>query len=240
LLDWLASELVEQGWSLKRMHKLLMTSTVYRQSSRRDPAREALDSANALCSRYAVRRLEAEALRDRVLATAGRLDRTLFGSPVGVVEDTIGQGITPDDRPRRSVYLQVRRRKPVAFLSTFDAPGGELNCERRIASTAAPQALMLMNSEFILQQAGHFARRLIREAPTDAANQSASMQRRIALAWQLAYQRAASKEERDQAGRFVRQQIQQMRAARPADAEVAAWTNLCQQLLASNEFLYVD
>jgi hypothetical protein len=240
LLDWLATELVREGWSLKRLHRLIMTSTVYRQSSLRDPAKDAVDSGNALYGRYAVRRLEAEALRDRILATAGRLDPAAFGPPVPVAEDAVGQVVVPDDKPRRSVYLQVRRRKPLAFLNTFDAPGGELNCERRGSSVAAPQALMLMNSEFILQQAGHFARRLVREVPPGGANGSDPLGRRVALAWQHAYQRPASPEETDLACRFVRGQAARLRAAGQADADTAALTDLCQQLLVSNEFLYVD
>jgi hypothetical protein len=240
LLDWLATELVREGWSLKRMHKLIMTSTVYRQSSRRDPAGDAVDSGNALYGRYAVRRLEAEALRDRILATVGRLDPAAFGPPVPVEEDGVGQVIVPDERPRRSVYLQVRRRKPLAFLSAFDAPGGELNCDRRGSSTVAPQALMLMNSDFILRQAGHFARRLTREVPPGGAGGPDLLERRVALAWQHAYQRPASPEEMDLACRFVRRQAQQLRAAGTPDADAAALTDLCQQLLASNEFLYVD
>ena len=124
LLDWLAAELVRQGWSLKRMHKLIMTSTAYRQSSRRRSAEDAVDSGNALYGRYPVRRLEAEALRDRMLATsaAGSI-AALFGPPVPVVEDAVGQVIVPDDKPRRSVYLQVRRSKPVAFLTRVRRAG---------------------------------------------------------------------------------------------------------------------
>src|SRR5207248_2459607 len=82
------------------------------------------------------------------------------GPPVAVVEDLVGQVNAPDDRPRRSLYLQQRRTRPVAFLSAFDAPAGELNCDRRAPSTAAPQALMLMNGDLIRKQAEHFARRL--------------------------------------------------------------------------------
>jgi len=81
--------------------------------------------------------LDAEVLRDRILLTAGRLDRTAFGPPVAVVEDLVGQGNAPDDKPRRSIYLQVRRTKPVAFLAAFDAPTAELNCDRRVATTSA-------------------------------------------------------------------------------------------------------
>jgi hypothetical protein len=236
LLDWLASELVERRWSLNAMHRLIMTSTVYRQSSRRDASKDAVDSGNALYGRFAVRRLEAEVLRDRILATVGRLDRTPFGPAVAMAEDATGQVIAPEDKPRRSIYLQVRRSKPVAFLSTFDTPTGELNCDRRINSTVAPQALMLMNSDFILRQAGHFADRLVVAVPsaTDAVRQ------RIGLAWHLAYQRPASPEEMGLAARFLQQQTERLRAAGKPDAERGALTNLCQQLLASNEFLYVD
>jgi mono/diheme cytochrome c family protein len=240
LLDWLAAELPRQGWSLKRMHKLLMTSTVYRQSSRRDSAKDAIDSGNALYGRYAVRRLEAETLRDRMLVTAGRLDPTLFGPPVTAVADAVGQIIAPDDKPRRGIYLQMRRSQPVAFLTAFDGPGGELNCERRLSSTSAPQALMLMNSDFVLQQASHFSRRLLREI-VSSGDESAVRDRRLELAWQFAYQRSIEPDERNAARRFLARQ----RALHPApkdksDPELAAWTNLCQQLLSSNEFLYVD
>ncbi|HTU21485.1 MAG TPA: PSD1 and planctomycete cytochrome C domain-containing protein [Gemmataceae bacterium] len=240
LLDWLASEMVRQGWSLKRMHKLLMTSTVYRQSSRRSTEKDAVDADNALYGRYAVRRLEAETLRDRMLAASGRLDRRLFGPPVPVVADAVGQIIAPDDKPRRSVYLQVRRSRPVAFLTAFDAPAGELNCDHRISSTAAPQALMLMNSDFVRQQAGHFAARVLREIAS-GGDASALRDRRLALAWQLAYQRPIEPDESSSARRFLDRQ----RALHPAakgktDPTLAAWTDLCQQLLSSNELLYVD
>jgi hypothetical protein len=238
LLDWLALELPRQGWSLKRMHKLVMTSTAYRQSSQRIGANDSVE----LYGRYPVRRLEAEAVRDRILSTAGRLDPKQFGPPVAVTEDSVGQVVTPDDRPRRSIYLQVRRTKPVAFLATFDAPAGELNCDRRISSTAAPQALMLMNSDFILQQASHFARRLREPAP--AANFCGplpdALPATISRAWDLAYQRTAEPEEVERACQFVRRQEGQLRAANVKEPELAALTNLCQQLLSANEFLYVD
>ncbi|MFO0844611.1 MAG: PSD1 and planctomycete cytochrome C domain-containing protein [Gemmataceae bacterium] len=232
LLDWLATEVARQGWSLKRTHRLMLTSAVYRQSSQRDRTKDAIDPAGALYSRFPLRRLEAEALRDRILAVTRRLDRSMFGPAVPVAEDFVGQVVAPDDRPRRSLYLQARRSKPLAFLTTFDAPAGELTCDKRTASTAAPQALMLMNSEFILQQSRHFAGRLLAEAPGSARD-------RVALAWRLAYLRNASPEELDLASRFVQRQALQLRGAVGQDAERAALTNLCQQLLASNEILYV-
>jgi hypothetical protein len=174
------------------------------------------------------------------LATSGRLDRTRFGPPVPVVEDAVGQVHVPDDKPRRAVYLQVRRSKPVAFLSAFDAPGGELNCDRRISSTAAPQALMLMNSDFVLQQSGHFAQRLLSET-LPSGEGPALRDRRIGLAWQLAYQRPIEPDELASAQRFLdRQRAVKQPAKDKNHPDLAAWTSLCQQLLSSNEFLYVD
>jgi hypothetical protein len=235
LLDYLACELPRLGWSLKRMHRLILTSTVYRQSSRRDRARDAVDAGNAVYGRFGLRRLEAEVLRDCILAVAGRLDRTPFGPSTPIVEDAAGQVGVADDRPRRSIYLEVRRSKPVAFLGTFDAPVGELSCDRRTPSTAATQALMLMNSDFILRQADHFARRVIAETAPGPAGR----EKWVVHAWRLAYQRPPSPEEMGLALRFLQVQAGPGPAGK-GDAKRAALTNLCHQLLASNELLHVD
>jgi hypothetical protein len=234
LLDWLATELPRLGWSQKRFHKLIMTSTVYRQSSARSPAADTVDRGNALYARFPVRRLEAEAVRDRMLAAAGRLDRTPFGPPVPVVEDAAGQVGVADDKPRRSVYLQVRRSKPVAFLAAFDTPGAELNCDRRQTTTTAPQSLMLLNSDFVRRQAGHLAARVRAEAGAGAAPDKL-----VETAWRLAYLRHPAADERRLAAAFLTTQAAAL-APRSKEPEAAALTNLCQQLLASNEFLYVD
>ena len=167
LLDLLAVELVRDEWSLKRMHKWIMTSTVYRQSSRNDPAKEAIDSANALYWRMPLHRFDAEALRDRMLATAGMLDETLFGPPVPVEDDATGQVVVKSDLPRRSIYLQVLRTKPVSFLTAFDAPVMETNCDRRVSSTVATQSLMMMNSEVVLKRSAALADRLAAKTPLD-------------------------------------------------------------------------
>ena len=130
LLDWLATELPRQGWSLKKFHKLVMTSTTYRQSSNRDAAKDAIDRANALYGRFPVRRLEAEAVRDRMLVAAGRLDPTQFGPPVALVEDGPGRSArpttsraqrVPPDTAEQAGRVPVRVRRARA----------ELNCERR-------------------------------------------------------------------------------------------------------------
>jgi hypothetical protein len=272
LLDWLADEFARQGWSIKRMHKLIMLSTVFRQSSVCDadvspaaacgagvsPEEEqagrlhhnvdprAVDGDNAYYWHYPVRRLEAEILRDRILTASGQLNRAPFGPAVPVVDDFVGQVVVKDELPRRSVYLEVRRSKPVSFLSTFDAPVMTLNCERRVPSTGAPQSLMLMNSEFVLKQARLFAERVRSETPADLAlpaegSPATKYPQQIAYAWQIAYQREATLEEFNSACRFVVEQLEILRASdNKSDHELTALTSLCQQLLSSNEFLYVD
>jgi len=153
--------------SLKQLHRQIMTSAVYRQSSRRSPDAAMRDSDGSLYSRFPVRRLEAEIVRDRSLAIAGRLNNTLFGQPVEVMEDFAGQVHVKDDSPRRSLYIQARRTKPVSLLAAFDAPVMTLNCDRRPSSTVAPQSLMLMNGDFLLAQADHLAKRVRAETPSD-------------------------------------------------------------------------
>jgi hypothetical protein len=238
LLDWLATELPARGWSAKAFHKLVMTSTTYRQSSRRDPAKDAVDRANALFGRFPVKRLEAEAVRDRMLAATGRLDLAQFGPPIAVTEDATGQTITPDEQPRRSVYLQVRRSKPVAFLGAFDAPALEPNCDRRASTTTAPQALVLLNSDFVRKQAGHVAAR-VRTAANGDPKAKPDPDALVRAAWRFVYVREATPDEVKLGAAFLHDQALVLRANHK-EYDLVALTNLCQQLLASNEFLYVD
>jgi hypothetical protein len=268
LLDWLASDFVQHGWKLKRLHKLILTSTAYRQASRRDPKQERRDPENRLYWRKPVQRLDAEVIRDAVLATSGSLNRKQFGPPVPVRPDVHGQIVVGEDKTtgdnkmpvegslngeefRRSVYVQVRRSRPLALLHAFDAPVMEVNCERRQPSTVATQSLMLMNSQFLLDQAARFAARLETDAGPDRAAQ-------IRRAWQLAFQRPPTAAEQTEALAFVERQLSHL-ASLPAPAvdekakkddkskadpkltpERQALTNLCQALLSANEFLYVD
>ncbi len=272
LLDWLAdvftapaSEDPEHfglGWSLKRLNELIMTSAAYRQSSARHPRGEEVDPENRLYWRASVQRLDAEAIRDSFLAVSGALSDRLFGPPVPVREDVVGQIVVGldqkqgdnkmpvevamgEDEFRRSVYVEVRRSRPLAFLNTFDAPVMEVNCERRTSSTVAPQALMLMNSDFTLQQARLFATRLRREAGPLRESQ-------VERAWQLALARPPSRTEFQSALEFLDRQVAHLRssiangtAPEKPDAgvpvpEEQALRSLCQVLLSSNEFLYVD
>ena len=254
LLDYLADQFVAEGWSMKSLHRLIMNSTAYRQSSARSEAADAIDYDNQLYSRMNVRRLDAEVIRDSILEASGVLNRDMYGPASLITADDVGQVVVADDAAatapteskayRRSVYVQVRRSQPVAVLSTFDAPVMETNCVQRSSSTVATQALLMMNSNFQLQQAKLFAQRLQREAGAELSSQ-------VERAWQLAFQRSTEPIERDDAVAFLNQQIAHLahesaqatdEAAKlsPADQQLQALTNLCQVLLSSNEFLYVD
>jgi Protein of unknown function (DUF1553)/Protein of unknown function (DUF1549) len=234
LLDWLADELVRQGWSLKHMHKKIMTSAVYRQSSRGTPEGSAADSSNALYHHFPLRRLEAEEIRDVILHLSGRLGETLYGPSVPVAEDAVGHVLPENDSARRSLYLQSRRTKPVSLLATFDFPTMAVNCDRRAATASATQSLVLMNSDFILSHASRLAKR-VREL-TPAGSTSDQLARQAACAWKLVYQRPITPEETVWVNEYGARQL----STPGPDRELAVLTNLCQQLLISNEFLYVD
>ncbi|MGE0378859.1 MAG: DUF1553 domain-containing protein [Planctomycetaceae bacterium] len=185
LLDWLASEFREQGWSLKKLHRLIMLSTAYRQ---RGPAGDNPAPPSAYAYKPLIR-LEAEMLRDRTLAASGALSGSLFGPPVAVQEDDAGQVIVADDS-RRSLYVKMRRSQPVAMLQAFDAPVMETNCESRPVSTVATQALMLMNSDFALSQATKLAARAAEDAArldVDLPELKLTIPSPPASAWQIGY-----------------------------------------------------
>jgi hypothetical protein len=234
LLDYLAAELVRSGWSIKAVHRLILTSAVYRQSSapREDLAK--LDPDNRLLGRFPLRRLDAEALRDAMLRIAGELDPRVGGPYVpsrrtaeGVVEVPENQ----DGWRRRSVYLQQRRTQVVTLLQLFDAPAMAMTCAVRPTSTVPLQALTLLNSDFARRRARAFAGRLAREAGRDP-------ERRLLLACRLAWGRPPVEDEAQAGRRFLIAQ-NRVYAGRP-DGREQLWTDLCQMLLASNAFLYVE
>ncbi|MCA9083621.1 MAG: DUF1549 domain-containing protein, partial [Planctomycetaceae bacterium] len=171
LLDWLASELVAQGWSLKALHRQILMSTAWRQTAE---SGESSPAAGVAFARQRLQRLDAETIRDRMLAATGQLDRQLFGPPVAIKEDDTGQVLVDGSQVRRSLYVRAKRSQPVAMLQAFDAPVMQTNCELRQSSTVATQSLMLMNGEFTLDQATKLADRAAKEAVTvDAATLAA-------------------------------------------------------------------
>lgn len=161
LLDWLASDFVDHDWSLKHLHRRILTSTAWRQSSVREPGRELIDGDNQFYWRKSLQRVDAEILRDSVLAVTGKIDLTPYGPPVAISEDETGQVRADASQPRRSIYVQARRSQPVGLLQTFDAPVMNVNCDVRTVSTVAPQSLMMLNGEFILDAANRVAERAL-------------------------------------------------------------------------------
>jgi hypothetical protein len=256
LLDWLATRFLADGWELKRLHRMLLTSSAYRQQSRRTDALDRVDPENRLLGRMSIRRLEAEAVRDSLLVASGSLNLKMLGTPAPVTVDDVGQVIVGLDnrdsagRPqgkrgalgadefRRSVYVQVRRSLPLSMLETFDAPALNPNCELRNRSTVAPQSLLLMNNDFVLSQSQALAERVIAQA-------SGAMADRVRLMWKLALSQEPNETELPAAAAFIAAQEQELAAHPPRDKqspppEVRALASLCQALFSSNAFLYVD
>lgn len=175
LLDWLAREFMESGWDLKKFHRLVVLSTAYRQSSHRDPHRTELDDSNHYYWRQNIVRLDAEVLRDRVLAVTGQLDGAQYGPPVPVKEDKDGQAVVDGTSQRRSLYIQQRRSQPISMLQAFDAPVMTINCEKRPSSTVATQSLMLMNSPFALTQSQALAQRVLAQPAALSAKEKQNL-----------------------------------------------------------------
>ena len=241
LLDWLAREFVKSGYSLKKMHRLMMTSGAYRRASANNAVGFAKDPENKLLWRANRRRLEGEAIRDTILAVSGRLNRTMGGPgiyarlPQGVNvefpnnDKELSWGtVTEDDNRRRSIYLFQRRSLTFPLMDVFDGAPMNQSCAARPQTTVAPQALALFNGEFAREAAVHFATRLKQEVGDDSPQQ-------IERAFQLAFNRAPSKSERATAANFLREQS----ATRHADT-AGALVDFCHVLLNSNELVYSD
>ena len=175
LLDWLADEFMQHGWSVKHLHRIILASSAWRQSSRKVAMHDALDPDNRFYSRQSIMRLDAELVRDRMLAVTGRLNPQQFGAPAPITEDDAGQVVIDNNVTRRSLYIKARRSQPVAMLQAFDAPVMEVNCERRPVSTVATQSLMLMNSSTILNHAAKLEERCRSEATPIPDDQLASL-----------------------------------------------------------------
>ena len=228
LLDWLAARFLAEGGSLKRMVRLLVTSAVYRQSTRYDRHAAEIDADNRLLWRMNRRRLDAESVHDAILQAAGQLDRSMGGPSVQQFGLRPGVHVTPVvdysqydwDRPgagRRSVYRFLFRTLPDPFMDNLDEADASQLTPARDESITPLQALALLNNPFVLRQSEHLARRLERER-TDPAD-------RIALAFELLYNRAPKADEQADLGRY---------------ALSHGLVNLCRLLFNSNEFLFLN
>jgi hypothetical protein len=238
LLDYLASELVERGWSLKQLHRRMLVSRTYQMASRGDEAADAADPENKLCHRMPLRRLEAEAIRDAVLAVSGQLDRTLYGPSVlpHLTPFMEGRGRPAKSGPldgdrRRSLYINVRRNFLTPMFLAFDYPIPFSTMGRRSVSNVPAQALAMMNGPFIAEQAAHWARAVLADA-------SLSDEARIELLYQQAFARPPRGEEQAAAIAFLQEQSHANGSG--GDDPAAVWTELCHVLLNVKEFIFLD
>jgi hypothetical protein len=230
LLDWLACELAGRGWGLKAMHRLIVTSATYRQSSRAGRAALAADPENELLSRYRRTRLDGEAIRDALLAVSGTLSATMGGPgvfpdlPEELTRLTVKGAIWPvsasaEERSRRSLYVFVRRNLRYPFFEAFDRPDTNASCPQRSVTTIAPQSLTLLNSTLAHDTAAALADRVARDGGPDP-------DARVRLAFRLAFGRDPDPSEQALARGFL--------------ARDPSLPHFCLALINANEFVYID
>jgi hypothetical protein len=234
LLDWLATEFVREGWSEKKLHRLIVLTDAYRQGSTFNAMAAKVDAHNDLLWRMNRRRLDGEALRDSVLCVAGTLNPKAGGPSVfpelpAEMKPSGAWPVSPDpaERDRRSVYVYVKRNLRYPLFGAFDAPDRNEACSRRFETTTPAQSLMLLNEQLYVDKARRFAERVTREAGTDRA---AAIER----AYLIALSRRPTSEERTAAVRFLTEQAK--RAGGPREA----LADFCHALFNLNEFVYVD
>lgn len=239
LLDWLAADLRDRGFRLKDLHRAIMHSRTYRQSSRREPAALAADPKNILLAGFPRRRMEAEAVWDRLLEASGRLDRRPVEEPfVPPLTDEELQGLydisgnprenkwkATEAQNRRAIYMLNRRSFRMPLLEAFDQPPNSVSCPVRPSTTVPGQALALLNGDIPVEQAAALRDRLFREEPT-------SEESRLNRAWLLVFARPIRADELTAAREFL--------MARPEEPTADVWIELCLALFNANEFVYVD
>ena len=227
LLDWLAAEFIEQGWSMKRMHRMLLLSSTYQQSAQVSQAKREKDADNRLLSRFPIRRKTVEEIRDSLLLLDGSLDLTMGGS-LQSGEGTDNEfsdsrkSINPDVSTRRTVYLPLRRSNLSSLFNLFDFGDGTTSTETRSETNVAPQALYMMNSKFVAQRAANLASQILKS--------SEGLDERMLHAWRRVLGREPSAEQRADGRAYL--------AGFPGGEE-PAWTSYCRSLIASNDFIYV-
>ncbi len=234
LLDYLAAEFVEKGWSMKAMHRMMVNSSAYQMASAATPEHVKVDGENRLFSRFPRRRLLVEEMRDGMLAISGKLDSTMGGtlqSGFGTDgENSNGRlSISPEDQVRRTVYMPLRRANLPALFNLFDFGDATTPNGRRVVTNVAPQALFLMNSKFVSDQAEAVAKSVL----TDAALDAKAKVERVFL---RVLNRTPSAAEVDNALSYAASFRQRF----PKTNEADAWQSMTRVLLASNEFIYVD
>ncbi len=220
LLDWLAGELIRNGWRLKPIHKLIMTSAVYMQTCESDAERQRADVDNRWCWHRPMQRLEAESVRDAMLAVSGKLEPRMFGP-----------GSLDIDQPRRSIYYFVKRSKLVPMMTLFDGPDTLQDLAVRSETTIAPQSLLFLNSPMVRGCAEALANRVLRSSKDVDAS--------IKRAYQLALSRNPTDSERRTSREFIQAQLENYHSEDRDNPDQLAWTDFCQALFCLNEFIYI-
>ena len=239
LLDWMARRFTEQGWSLKRLHRMIMLSSTYQLDSQATPAMVERDPENRLLGRADVRRLEAEEVRDALIAVSGRLDQTLGGSLLTVKNrayffDHTSRDLTDYSSLRRSLYLPVVRNNIYDVFQLLDYPDAAIPTGDRTTTTIAPQALLMLNSDLIAQTSGHMADMLLGSPGTDDDG-------RVRRMYLDAFGRDVTTAELAQSKAFLAK-VEAALATEQPDLQArrkSAWDCLCQTIFASNEFIYL-
>lgn len=240
LLDWLALTFIEDGWSLKKLHRRIMLSRSYQMSSQYNSVAAKIDPENRLHWRNSRRRLEAEAIRDSMLFVSGQLDRTIGGTLLSFrdreyVTSTANSDPVNYNAKRRSLYLPVIRSALYDVYTAFDFGDPTVMNGDRASTTVAPQALFMMNSSLALEQTKAMAVALLARADLDDAG-------RVQLAYETCYARPAQTAEVQRALGFARK-LERTYSAKESNAGAAkqrAWQSLCKALISANEFIYVD
>jgi len=222
LLDYLAGRLIADGWRLKPLHKLMMLSAVYMQSSTADDARAAADPENMLLWRRTATRLDAEVIRDSLLQVGGLLDTRMYGP-----------GTLDQNSLRRSIYFTVKRSQLTPMMQTFDAPEALVSQGTRTTTTVAPQALLLMNAPLVRKAAESFAAKLAEPAARSPAEA-------VREGFQIAVGRPPTDAEREACVAFMESQKKSYQAGGHRDADRKALADFCQTLFGLNEFVYVE
>jgi hypothetical protein len=232
LLDWLAGKLIQEGWRLKPIHALIVESSTYHQEGRIDPAKLAIDPDNRFIWRQTSGRLEAEAIRDSMLAVSGVLDRRLFGP-----------GTLDENQTRRSIYFTVKRSRLIPMMLLFDAPDALQGLAVRTSTTIAPQSLLLMNSPVVRHWALALADRLVVTEDTCDSPDAASLEieRLVVHAYRIALARDPATSDLEDAISFIESQRRGYEfEGKSHDARRLALADFCQALFALNEFIFND
>ncbi len=245
LLDWLARRVTQRGWSLKTLHRQIMDSQTYQADSRADGLLIERDPENRLFGRADVRRLEAEAVRDSLIAVGDTLDQTLGGSLLKIKNrdyffDHTSTDLTDYKSQRRSLYLPVVRNNVYDVFQLLDYPDAAIPTGDRTTTTIAPQALLMMNSDLVAKCSADLAAKVWSESRPETTS-SGSDSHRIALAYATAFGREPSADEVASSLDFLNQ-VEQTLATKEGTPEKhrrQAWNSLCHVLLSSNEFIYV-